>query len=541
MKETYKLAKNYHAAGLRQKAEAAGLTPNAVDRVVANAKSKTGFGKKLQNVVNIMSDPMGHLKKKVAATTDTVRAGLQKELDTAARKVVQTTRDEIRSAVQDEIKLLKARVAAIPKDVANAAMRKVRNAPRAILGTAIKHPVAAAITVGGALGTHYARQRAMDYMFGRKKTVEASLKLDNPVGNAGDALIGGAMVYGAIQQLKDAGRISAVAKALRTKFRKLIARAAENNDRETAEALLKAYTVQREPLVIQGRKKLLIGAGVGGIGGAMAYRGVSRMFSKPKVKKELKASLELSAKSAAKKKLAAEKAAATRKANALLKQAKLPYVPKIVRPLSKTGIRIRNGAAVLAGAALLHSLYKHATRPEIKDLRDLEASLELDYIDRTGRLRADDGTYKKNPNSKTQLRAKYRELRDRNNLLKSSSDPVTGAPNLRQALRSAKASLQDFYHADKEELAAPSNLFHAGKHAAVGAIHAGVATGATYGAYKAGKGLLNALKNKSPHVNKYLTLLGGALGAGGAASIGAYDHMEAAAQHAFAAANRRKK
>jgi hypothetical protein len=282
-------------------------------------------------------------------------------------------------------------------------------------------------------------------------------------------------------------------------------------------------------------------AAVIGAGAIGAHYGTHKAFEKAESffhkKPKIEASLELSRRSkkpkVEKPLTKGQKAAETRRVNAVMKRAKLPHQPKPVFPLSKNGKRVRNLAGALFATAVGTAVYKHLTTPT--DQHSLSLSDEM------SQPRSQKGRFVKDPNSKASQREARRQLRAREAQSNRSLDPNTNTPSLRKALDSAAHNLHDFYHADKSELAGPSNAFHSAKHLGVSAIHAGVVAGASYIAAKQGVKAYKAFRAADPRAQTYFKRAIAGLGAAGGSSIGMYDHAEAAAQHYRALRNKLKK
>ena len=193
--------------------------------------------------------------------------------------------------------------------------------------------------------------------------------------------------------------------------------------------------------------------------------------------------------------------------------------------------------AVLAGSAIAHLLHKQiqahheAQHPESLSLEFNSKGQWIDPV--TRRFAAD-------PNSKSSLRKKNRELRARAGEYGGSINSTTGVPDLRTAIESAKFRINDFYHASKEELAAPANALHAAKHTGAALLHGLVSAGALIAAKRFGAKGLSAYKaHKNPF--DHIATTTAALTAAGAGLTGMVDHLEAAGQHVYAGFNKRRK
>ena len=192
-------------------------------------------------------------------------------------------------------------------------------------------------------------------------------------------------------------------------------------------------------------------------------------------------------------------------------------------------------SAVLAGSAVAHLIHKHMLQPQ----SEVSASLEL-AVNSAGQVINSRGQFTADPNSKASLRAKNRELRQRQGEYGGSVNSTTGVPDLRTAIENAKFRINDFYHASKEELAAPANALHASKHVGAALLHGMVAAGAIIAAKRFGTKGIAAYKANKNTFNHVAGVSAAATAAAGSVT-GLVDHLEAAGQHVYAGLNKRRK
>lgn len=209
----------------------------------------------------------------------------------------------------------------------------------------------------------------------------------------------------------------------------------------------------------------------------------------------------------------------------------------------KFGKHISIATAALIGAGVLHELHHHAFGDHSDELSN---SLTLDYQGKDGKMRKEDGTFAKNPNSKTALRNKARGERRAFGSARASTSGETGLPSYKASIQHVLHNINDYYHADKNELNSGSNFLRAGKHVGVGSLHAGVAALGGAGVYKYGKAFgkhalhsAGGIASKGSHRNLIATIA--ALGAAGLGAEGMSAHFHAAGQHIRAALRPRKK
>lgn len=197
-------------------------------------------------------------------------------------------------------------------------------------------------------------------------------------------------------------------------------------------------------------------------------------------------------------------------------------------------------SAAIFGLAVAHQLFRHLT----EDHDDLHASLELAYRDKTGRLRNEDGTMAKDPHSKASQHEKLKATKRSFASARSITEPESGLPTYKSSLQQALHSINNFHHADKNELGHGSNAAHAAKHLAVGALYSGIAGAGLIHSLKHGHGVYTAFINHgigSKQINQHLKHLVVAGSAGLLAEEGMSAHVEAAAQHIRAALGNHKK